>query len=133
MRWDQALATPDFASFWTERRVCLLSTVRPDGRPHTAAVGAVLDLETGIARIITRRGSRKALNVRAAGPDGAPVTVTQIDTGRWCSLQGVAVIRDDPESVADAERRYARRYRVPTPNPERIALEIPVAAVVGRW
>jgi hypothetical protein len=41
------------------------------------------------------------------------------------------VIRDDPASVAEAERRYAARYRPPRPNPARVALEITVTRVLG--
>ncbi|MDN5750845.1 MAG: acyltransferase, partial [Pseudonocardia sp.] len=33
--------------------------------------------------------------------------------------------------VADAERRYARRYRVPRVNPERVVIEIAVRRVLG--
>ncbi|HEY1970844.1 MAG TPA: pyridoxamine 5'-phosphate oxidase family protein [Pseudonocardia sp.] len=133
MRWAEAVATPDFAAFWAEYRICVLGTVRPDGRPHAVAVGAVVDLETGLARVITRRGSRKVANVRAAGPAGAPVTISQVEAGRWCSLSGLAVVRTEPEAVAEAERRYALRYRVPAPNPERVAIEVQVRDVVGRW
>lgn len=133
MRWAAALATPDFAAFWTEHRICVLGTVRPDGSPHAAAVGAVLDLDAAVARVITRRGSRKVANLRAAGPDGAPVTISQVDGGRWSSLRGIAVVHDEPDVVAEAERRYAERYRVPAPNPERVAILVQVHAVVGRW
>ena len=37
----------------------------------------------------------------------------------------------DPESVADAERRYAERYRPPRVNPRRVVLEITVSRVLG--
>ena len=30
--------------FWTERHLCSLTTLRPDGRPHVVPVGVVLDL-----------------------------------------------------------------------------------------
>lgn len=121
----------DFAEFWRERRVCLLTTLRPNGTPHVVAVGAVLDLVTGTARVITRRGSRKVANVRAAGPDGARVAVGQVDGPRWSTIEGPAWVREEPEVVADAERRYAERYRVPRPNPERVVIEIAVRRVLG--
>ncbi|HEY2205631.1 MAG TPA: pyridoxamine 5'-phosphate oxidase family protein [Pseudonocardia sp.] len=136
MRWDEAVAAPKAAElreFWTERRVCVLSTVRPDGRPHSVAVGATVDFGTAVARVIASAASVKVANVRAAGRDGAPVTVTQVDGGRWSSVQGRAWVRDDPDSVADAERRYAQRYRVPRPNPQRVVIEIRVVAVLGRY
>ncbi|MDQ1739799.1 MAG: hypothetical protein QOE53_1451, partial [Pseudonocardiales bacterium] len=35
------------------------------------------------------------------------------------------------ESVADAERRYAERYRAPRVNPRRVVLEIAISRVLG--
>ncbi|HEY9418151.1 MAG TPA: TIGR03618 family F420-dependent PPOX class oxidoreductase [Pseudonocardia sp.] len=128
--WRDGLS-PDFETFWAERRICLLTTLRPNGTPHMVPVGATIDVESGIARIITRRHSRKVANVRAAGPGGARVAVGQVDGGRWCSIEGLAVVREDPESVADAEHRYAQRYRVPKPNPERVVIEITVDRLLG--
>ncbi|HZZ51222.1 MAG TPA: pyridoxamine 5'-phosphate oxidase family protein [Pseudonocardia sp.] len=133
MLWAEVAGDPDFQRFWTERRIGMISTVRSDGRPHTVMVGIVVDFETGIARVIARGGSVKVRNVRAAGAPGAPVNLSQSEGGSWSSLQGIAVIRDDPASVADAEHRYARRYRVPKPNPARVVIEVAVVAVLGRW
>jgi PPOX class probable F420-dependent enzyme len=132
VRWSEQVVTPEFRTFWTEWRVCVLSTVRPDGRSHAVAVGATLDFDTGIARVITSGGSVKAANVRAAGPAGAPVSVTGVDGGYWSTVAGVARVRDGSDAVAEAERRYARRYRVPRPNPYRVVIEIEVQSVVGR-
>jgi PPOX class probable F420-dependent enzyme len=110
----------------------VLSTVRSDGRPHAVAVGATLDFDTGVARVITLRHSVKVANVLAAGAAGAPVSVSQVDGGYWSTLQGVARMREDPAAVADAERRYAERYRQPRPNPRRVVIEIEVHEVLGR-
>jgi PPOX class probable F420-dependent enzyme len=128
--WRDGLS-PDFETFWAERRICLLTTLRSDGTPHVVPVGATIDLASGIARVITRRHSRKVANVRAAGPGGARVAVGQVDGGRWCTVEGLAVVREDRESVAEAERRYAQRYRVPKPNPERVVIEITVDRLLG--
>jgi hypothetical protein len=46
-------------------------------------------------------------------------------------LEGRAVLREDPESVRDAENRYAARYRQPKPNPQRVVIEITVTRVLG--
>jgi hypothetical protein len=46
-------------------------------------------------------------------------------------LEGPAVVRDDVESVREAERRYALRYRQPRVNPERVVIEIQVKRVTG--
>jgi PPOX class probable F420-dependent enzyme len=122
---------PDFRTFWTERRLATLTTVRPDGTPHVVAVGVTVDFEAGLARVITFAPSVKARLVRAAGDSGIPVAVCQLDGPKWSTLEGRAVLRDDPESVRDAENRYAARYRQPKPNPQRVVLEITVTRVLG--
>lgn len=122
---------PDFRSFWTERRLATLTTVRPDGTPHVVAVGVTVDFEAGLARVITFSTSVKAKLIRAAGDKGVPVAVCQLEGPRWSTLEGRAVLRDDPESVRDAENRYAARYRQPKPNPLRVVLEIAVERVLG--
>jgi PPOX class probable F420-dependent enzyme len=132
VHWDEMAGDPTLLEFWTQRRVCALTTVRPDGRPHTVAVGATLDPAGGLVRIITSRSSVKAVNVRAAGAAGAPVSVCQVDGRRWSTVEGTAHVREEPELVAEAERRYALRYREPRPNPDRVAIEITVRSVLGR-
>jgi PPOX class probable F420-dependent enzyme len=132
VHWDEVAGDPALFEFWTQRRVCALTTVRPDGRPHTVAVGATLDPAAGLVRVITFRSSVKVANVRAAGAAGAPVSVSQVDGGRWSTVEGIARVRDEPDRVAEAVRRYALRYREPQPNPERVAIEIAVRSVLGR-
>ena len=122
---------PDFRTFWTERRLATLTTVRPDGTPHVVAVGVTVDFDAGLARVITFAPSVKARLVRAAGDGGIPVAVCQLDGPKWSTLEGRAVLRDDPESVRDAENRYATRYRQPKPNPQRVVIEITVTRVLG--
>ncbi|MFI7610132.1 pyridoxamine 5'-phosphate oxidase family protein [Nonomuraea terrae] len=117
-----------FAAFWQERHLCTLSTARPGGPPHAVPVGATLDLTTATARVITSGSSVKA---RLIGESGAPVALTQVDGRRWSTLEGWAVVRTEPEQVADAERRYAARYKPPRPNPSRVVLEIQVTRVLG--
>jgi PPOX class probable F420-dependent enzyme len=122
---------PDFRAFWTERRLASLTTVRPDGTPHVVAVGVTVDFEAGLARVITFDSSVKARLVRATGSDGIPVAVCQLEGPKWSTLEGRAILRDDPDSVRDAENRYAARYRQPKPNPQRVVLEITVNRVLG--
>ncbi|MYY08769.1 TIGR03618 family F420-dependent PPOX class oxidoreductase [Streptomyces sp. SID4919] len=123
-------ADPAFLAFWEERHLCFLTTRRPDGTPHLVPVGVTYDPVTGVARVISSGTSRKVRNVLAAGP-GARVAVSQADGGRWATLEGIAVVRDDPASVADAEARYARRYQPPRVNPRRVVIEIGVTRVMG--
>lgn len=118
---------PEFAEFWAERHLCTLSTVRRDGTPHVVPVGVTLDAEAGVARIITHGASWKVKHVRAAGY----VAVCQVDGRRWSTVEGPAVVRDDVESVREAERRYALRYREPRVNPDRVVIEIQVRRVSG--
>lgn len=117
--------------FWTERHLCTLVTLRPDGTPHVVPVGATVDVEQEIARVICRDFSQKARNVAAAGAEGLRVAVSQVEGRRWSTLEGRAVVRSEPEAVRDAEERYARRYRVPRENPHRVVLEIAVDRVLG--
>ncbi|MCT7354859.1 TIGR03618 family F420-dependent PPOX class oxidoreductase [Streptomyces sp. 15-116A] len=127
-------AAPDAAylAFWQARHLCTLTTLRPDGTPHVVPVGVTYDPEARLARVITRRTSRKVRNVLAAGPEGAPVAVCQVDGGRWATLEGRAFVRTDPDRVAEAERRYAERYgRTPTPNPSRVVIEITLTRALG--
>jgi PPOX class probable F420-dependent enzyme len=124
----------EFAEFWREYHLGTLTTLRRDGSPHVVAVGVTVDLDTATARVITRRGSQKVANVRRGegSPEGgARVAVSQVDRGRWSTLEGIAVVREDPASVADAEARYAVRYRTPRPNPERVVIEIALTRVLG--
>lgn len=121
----------DFRAFWTERHLATLTTVRPDGTPHVVAVGVTVDFDAGIARVITFDSSVKARLVRAADTAGIPVAVCQLDGPKWSTLEGRAVLLDDPESVRDAENRYAARYRQPKPNPQRVVLEITVTRILG--
>lgn len=120
-----------FVEFWTERHLCVLSTVRADGSVHATPVGATLDVEAGIVRVICSGTSHKARTIRKAGPAGAAVAVTQVDGRRWSTLEGRAVVSDDPVRVEDAVRRYAKRYREPRVNPRRVVIEITVTKVLG--
>lgn len=120
-------ASGELLEFWAERHLCTLATLRVDGSPHVVPVGVTLDVEAGLARVICSRGTQKARNVRARGL----AVVSQVDGRRWSTLEGVAVVREEPDAVAEAVRRYALRYRQPRVNPERVAIEITVGRVLG--
>ncbi|TDD18060.1 TIGR03618 family F420-dependent PPOX class oxidoreductase [Kribbella turkmenica] len=124
MLWSDGLV-----EFWTERHLCVLSTVRADGTVHSTPVGATLDVEAGLVRVICSGTSYKARTIREAGV--ASVSVTQVDGRRWSSIEGRAVVSDDPQRVEDAVRRYAKRYREPRVNPRRVVIEITVTKVLG--
>ena len=117
------------AEFWTERHLCVLSTVRADGTVHATPVGATLDVEAGLVRVICSGTSYKARTMRRLGE--AAVAVTQVDGRRWSTLEGRAAVSDDPERVREAERRYAKRYKEPRVNPQRVVIEITITKVLG--
>lgn len=126
---------PDAArAFLAERHLATLTTLRPDGTPHVVPVGFTWDGAARLVRVITDGASRKARNVAEA--DGDPVrgraVVCQVDGARWLALEGPARVLRDPEAVADAEHRYAGRYRTPRVNPTRVVLVVDVDRVLGR-
>ena len=126
-----SLSWPAVIDFWTERHLCTLTTLRADGSPHVVPVGATVDAAAGLLRVIASRGSAKVRQVVAAGPEGARVAICQVDGARWSTIEGRAVMRDDPAAVAEAEKRYEERYRRPRPNPERVVIEVTIAKVLG--
>jgi len=119
--------SPAALDFVTARHLATLTTLRPDGSPHVVPVGFTWDPEALVVRVITSGTSRKARNAAAGGR----AVVCQVDGRYWLSFEGTARVLTDPESVADAERRYAARYRVPRANPERVVVEIAVDRVLG--
>jgi len=119
---------PGLLQFLAERHLATLTTLRADGSPHVVPVGVTYDAATRTARVITSGTSAKAGHVRAGQQR---VAVCQVDGRRWLTLEGTAVVRDDPASVADAERRYAVRYRQPRVNPARVVVEISVDRILG--
>ena len=108
----------------TERHLATLTTLREDGSPHVVPVGFTWDPEAGVVRITTNDGSVKRKNAERLTADGTPprAAVCQVDGGRWITLEGPITVSRDPEEIAEAVRRYARRYREPSQNPSRVVL-----------
>jgi F420H(2)-dependent biliverdin reductase len=118
--WDHFPAA--LLEFWTERHLCILTTLHADGRPHVTPVGVALDREGQCAWVITSMTSLKALHT-AADPR---VAACQVDGRRWSTIEGRADVRTDHASILRAEQHYAARYRTPRPNPSRVALRIEI-------
>ena len=129
MALDPAALPQVVLGFLAERHLATLTTLRPDGSPHVVAVGFTYDPEERLVRIITFAPSRKARNLAGAGSRAA---VCQVDGARWLTLEGAAVVTDDPVRVAEAVRRYAERYRQPGERADRVAIELTVDRVMGR-
>jgi PPOX class probable F420-dependent enzyme len=115
-------------AFLSARHLATLSTLRDDGSPHVVPVGFTWDDDAGLARVITSGGSHKARNAMG---DGARAAVCQVEGRHWVTLEGPVSVLTDRDSVAEAETRYAARYRQPRENPARVVLSIAVDRVLG--
>jgi PPOX class probable F420-dependent enzyme len=112
--------TGSVESFLAEPRVATLTTLRPDGSPHVVAVRFTWDADAALARVLTVAASRKARNLARSGR----AALCQVDGFRWITLEGAATVSDDPRRVAEAARRYSRRYGSPPPAPPgRVVIE----------
>lgn len=119
---------PEALAFLTERHLATLTTLRRDGSPHVVAVGFTYDPEARLARVITWAASVKARNAARGGR----AAVSQVDGGRWLTLEGPVRLAQDPAAVAEGVRRYAERYRPPAERTDRVVIEIAVDRVLGR-
>lgn len=120
---DEAVLT-----FLSERHLASLTTLRSDGSPHVVPVGFGYDVEARIVRIISFAGSQKVVNALRGGR----AAVSQVDGGRWLTLEGTVTATDDPDRVAAAVAAYAARYREPSERADRVAIEIAVDRILGR-
>lgn len=116
--------------FLVESHLATLTTLRPDGSPHVVPVGFSFDPADGIVRVISFASSRKVRNLRAT--PGSRAAVSQVDGGRWLTLEGPATVTDEPDRVGRAVEGYAARYRQPGEREDRVAIEIRVDRVMGR-
>lgn len=120
----QVHLTPEQQVFVTERHLATLTTLRSDGSPHVVPVGFTWDPDAGVVRITTNDGSVKRKNAERPTAEGAAprAAVCQVEGGRWLTFEGTITVSREPEEIAEAVRRYARRYREPSVNPNRVVL-----------
>ncbi|WP_393058619.1 pyridoxamine 5'-phosphate oxidase family protein [Streptomyces sp. LN549] len=117
--------------FLTLPRTAAFTTLRPDNTPHVTPVRFTFDASTGLARVTTRAGARKARNVSAGGV-AAHVALCQADGFRWITVEGRATVSDDPVRLAEAVDRYTARYRAAPPAPpDLVVVEIAVDRVLS--
>lgn len=114
--------------FLRERHLASLTTLRADGSPHVVPVGFSFDPVDVVVRVITFAGSVKARNAARGGR----AAVSQVDGGRWLTLEGPVRLVTEPAVVAEAVAGYAARYRQPADRPDRVVIEIAVDRVLGR-
>ena len=115
-------------SFLRERHLATLTTLRADGSPHVVPVGFGYDPEASVVRIITFDGSQKVVNARRGGR----AAVSQVDGGRWLTLEGSVRVVDDGTGIAEAIAAYTERYQAPRQRADRVAIEISVDKILGR-
>ena len=118
----------DTLSFLREYHLASLTTSRADGSPHVVPVGFSYDDAIRTVRIITFASSQKYRNALRGGR----AVVSQVDGGRWLTLEGTVSGTDDPARVALAVDGYAARYRQPGERADRVAVEIAVDRIMGR-
>ena len=109
--------------------LCTVTTLQRDGSPHVVPMGIVVDPDDR-PRLGDHLAAARRRWPTCAGADPR-VAVCQVDRRRWSTVEGTAEVLDDPDSVAEAVRRYAERYRQPRENPERVALRITITRVIG--
>ena len=120
--------TPEMIEFLRERHLASLTTLRKDGSPHVVPVGFSFDTSSNEVRIITFAGSQKVKNAERGGR----AVVSQVDKGRWLSLEGTVRATTDATEVAQAVTGYAARYQAPKERVDRVAIIITVDKILGR-
>lgn len=128
MALDLAELDESVVSFLAERHLATLTTLRADGSPHVVPVGFGYSVDERLVRVITFPESQKAVN---AGRGGR-AAVSQVDGGRWLTLEGECRLVTDPEGVAAAVAAYTARYQAPRQRDDRVAIEIAVDRIMGR-
>lgn len=128
MSIDRPSLTPTQIEFVRENILATLTTLRADGSPHVVPVGFTYDQDQNLVRVITFAKSMKA---RHAAQGGRAV-VSQVDRGRWITIEGTVRLRTEADIVAQAVEAYAGRYRQPKVREDRVVIEIIIDKVMGR-
>lgn len=128
MALDPRALSAEVLAFLAEYHLASLTTLRADGSPHVVPVGFSFDADECVVRVITFASSQKYKNAVRGGR----AVVSQVDGGRWLTLEGTVSGTDDPVRVDKAVRGYAARYREPGQRDDRVAIEIAVDRIMGR-
>lgn len=124
----------EFHDLFERPTIAHLSTLLPDGAPHSAPVWIDHDAETDRLLVNTERGRRKEKNVR----EDRRVAVSMTDPDnpyRMLSVRGtVAAITSEGarEHIDELTQRYMGEDEYPTPiETERVILEIEAEHATG--
>ena len=128
MALDPANLSDEVLAFLRERHLASLTTLRADGSPHVVPVGFSYDPDSRTVRVITFASSQKHRNALRGGR----AAVSQVDGGRWLTLEGTVTATDDPARVALGVAGYSARYREPGERADRTVIEISVDRIMGR-
>ena len=128
MAIDLDLPGDDVLDFLRDRHLATLTTLRADGSPHVVPVGFGYAPGERIVRIITFAASQKAVNAQRGGR----AAVSQVDGGRWLTLEGECRLVTDDTGVAAAVAAYTARYQALRAREDRVAIEICVDRMMGR-
>jgi PPOX class probable F420-dependent enzyme len=128
MSFQSSDLTASQLEFICENHLATLTTLRADGSPHVVPVGFTYDPDQNLVRVITFAKSMKA---RHAAQGGRAV-VSQVDRGRWITIEGSVRLRTEADIVAQAVEAYAGRYRQPKVREDRVVIEILIDKVMGR-
>jgi PPOX class probable F420-dependent enzyme len=128
MAHDLAALGDGVLAFLAERHLATLTTLRADGSPHVVPVGFGFDPGARLVRIITGAGSQKAVNAAREGR----AAVSQVDGGRWLTLEGSVRLVTDADGIGRAITAYTERYQTPRERADRVAIEIAVDRMLGR-
>ena len=130
MKWNPAELPPEVKGFLAERQLATLSIPRPGQSPHVTPVGFTWDDASGLARVITFADAHK---VKLLADSGGEVALSQVDGGRWLTLEGTAQVTADPARCAIGTELYGQRYQPPKDRgADRRVIEIKVSRVMGR-
>ncbi|MFC6285016.1 pyridoxamine 5'-phosphate oxidase family protein [Nocardioides sp. GCM10027113] len=93
--------------FWSSPRLATFGTVRRDGSPHLTPVKAMRCGEDFL--VLTRPTTVKARNVRRTGR----ASIAEHTSSLWATVEGAAVVSEEPDDLARARAAYAERFGRP--------------------
>jgi PPOX class probable F420-dependent enzyme len=100
--------TENFNDLFTRKLLCAITTVNPDGQPHTVPVWC--DLADGHARVNFPVETKKARNLQANNK----ITLFILDPengGHWIELQGhVSETHEEKDGARDHINKLSEKY-----------------------